>query len=584
MSAVLQFVGGLAFFLYGMSLLDKELKKLSGGKLEGALARMCSTPLRGVLLGAAVTAAIQSSSATTVMVVGFVNAGLMTLHGAVGVIIGANLGTTVTAWILSLSGISGGAPLLALLKPESLSPILMAVGTLLWMVAKKEKLHDLGAGLVGFGLLFAGMENMSGAVAPLASNPSFTKLLTLFQNPLAGLALGAILTAVIQSSSASIGILQAVSGTGTVNVGMTVPIVMGQNIGTCITALLSSVGAEKNARRAAFLHLYFNVAGAVILLGVFYALRALGVVDANVIVNEGSVALIHTLFNVAATAILLPMSRLLVKLVILSVPDRAVGASVQPSEKQEQLMLLDDRFLGSPAFALNLSRASFCRYCEVVLDYFQTALGQYGAYSQQNEKRLDAYGALITRYEEKLGTYLVKLSSTRLTETESAEVAVLLGAHADVRRIGERGRDVVQSIAPPQAGRPTETALRELDVIRNAVAELGNRTVRMLRKRDLKAAHNVEALSGVLLGLCDTARRHHIERLRGGQCSAESASRFVAVIADVESVADHCKRLAAIVVHRRQAIFDTQRSVRALREVDAAFDAAYRAFSLQYHL
>ncbi len=325
MTYFLQFLGGISFFLYGMTVMSSSLRALSGSRMEAILARMCRTPIRGVIFGALVTAAIQSSSATTVMVVGFVNAGLMTLRHAVGVIMGANLGTTLTAWILSLSGVSGSTPLLMLLKPEALSPILTAVGVALILFGKREKLRHLGTGLAGFGILFGGMEAMSAAVAPLAANSQFAEVLTLFQNPIAGILLGALLTAIIQSSSASIGILQALTVTGAIKLGMAVPIIMGQNIGTCVTALLSGLGAERNAKRAAFVHLYFNVAGTVILLLVFYILCGVGLVATDATINETGVALAHTLFNLSSTVILLPFSKTLLRLATLTVPDKSEG-------------------------------------------------------------------------------------------------------------------------------------------------------------------------------------------------------------------------------------------------------------------
>ena len=322
MAYFLQFLGGISFFLYGMSVMSKSLRETTGSKMEAVLARMCRTPVRGVIFGALVTAAIQSSSATTVMVVGFVNARMMTLRHAVGVIMGANLGTTITAWLLSLSGVSGNVPLLRILKPEALSPLLAAAGVVLLLFGKRQKLQHIGTGLCGFGILFAGMQAMSNAVAPLADNAEFSRILTLFANPVAGILAGAVLTAIIQSSSASIGILQALTTTGAVRLGMAVPIIMGQNIGTCVTAMLSGIGTERNAKRAAFVHLYFNVAGSVILLLVFYLLQFFGVLSAQIPMNEGSVALLHTVFNVATTVILLPFYKVLLHAAITTVPDR----------------------------------------------------------------------------------------------------------------------------------------------------------------------------------------------------------------------------------------------------------------------
>lgn len=322
MQSLFQFIGGLAFFLYGMTVLAQGLKQLADGRAEAVLARMCRTPLKGVLLGTLVTAAIQSSSATTVMVVGLVNAGVMSLSHAVGVIMGANLGTTVTAWLLSLSGVPGDVPLFFLLKPQTLSPILAATGVVLILSPKFQKLHHLGSSLAGFGILFAGMESMSLAVQPLAQDPRLGEVLTLFENPLAGLLVGALLTAILQSSSASIGILQALTTTGAVKLSLAVPIIMGQNIGTCVTAILSGIGAERNAKCASFVHLYFNVAGALFLMPIFYLLAFLGIVPCGLVMNEGSVAVLHTLFNVITTALLLPFHRLLLRAAVATVPEK----------------------------------------------------------------------------------------------------------------------------------------------------------------------------------------------------------------------------------------------------------------------
>jgi len=317
---VLEFIGGISFFLYGMSVMSEGLRHLSGARLEDVLARACRTPLRGVLFGALVTAAIQSSSATTVMVVGFVNAGLMHLEHTVGVIMGANLGTTVTAWLLSLAGVSGDVPLFELLKPQTLSPLLAAVGVVLILSPKFQKLHRLGSVFVGFGILFAGMEAMSDAVLPLAKDPRFGEILTLFQNPIAGILAGAVFTAILQSSSASIGILQALTVTGAVNLSLAVPVIMGQNIGTCVTALLSGIGTEKNARRAAFVHLYFNVTGTVLCMLAFYLLQLFAVIEGKLVINEGGVALIHTAFNVTTTLLLLPFHKFLLRAAVATVP------------------------------------------------------------------------------------------------------------------------------------------------------------------------------------------------------------------------------------------------------------------------
>lgn len=579
----LAFIGGLAFFLYGMSVMGKGLTKLSGGKMEGILARMCRTPVRGVLFGALVTAAIQSSSATTVMVVGFVNAGMMSLQHAVGVIMGANLGTTLTAWLLSLSGISGDNLFLKLLSPEALSPILATVGTILLLFGKREKLQDLGGILAGFGILFAGMETMSAAAAPLASDPRFVGILTLFQNPFAGLAAGALLTAVLQSSSASIGILQVLSATGAFTVEMAVPIVMGQNIGTCVTALLSGVGAGKNAKRAALLHFYFNLAGTVILLGVFYLLRILAVIPAGMAADEASIALIHTVFNLAATAILLPFAGALLKLATLTVREKP---GEEETGQKEQLSLLDDRFLGSPSFALGLSRAAFFRMCELAGDNFISACLQFDVFEEKRAERIERRTLLVMRYDASLGTYLVKLSGTRLHRNEAEEVSLLISALPDAARIGERAAHAAKlaaELATGDAALSTD-AKAELHVACDALTDLIVRVRNLLINGVMNHARAAEALSGALEELCDRMREHHVERLRRGVCSADVGNAFTALICDMESVVAHARRLASIGMRRRGRAFDPLRPMRALREMDAAYNNAYRRFALRYHI
>lgn len=579
----LAFVGGLAFFLFGMSAMGKGLTKLSGGKMEGILARMCRTPVRGVIFGALVTAAIQSSSATTVMVVGFVNAGMMSLSHAVGVIMGANLGTTMTAWLLSLSGISGDNFFLKLLSPEALSPILAVLGTALLLFGKREKLQDLGGILAGLGILFAGMEAMSAAAAPLAADPRYARILTLFQNPLAGLAAGALLTAILQSSSASIGILQVLSATGALTVGMAVPIVMGQNIGTCVTALLSGVGAGKNAKRAALLHFYFNLAGTVILLSVFYLLRMLSVIPGDLAVDETSIALIHTVFNLAATALLLPFSGGLLKLVMLTIREK-------PAEREcgerEQLSMLDDRFLGSPSFALGLSRAAFFRMCELAEDGLLSACRQFESYEEERAQHIKQGRALLLDYEASLGTYLVKLSGARLRHKEAMEVSLLISALPDAARIGERAAHAAGLADELKQNEPrlSAGAVAQLRVVCNALDDLMVRVQKLLVNGVMDHAREAEALSGALEELCDRMRESHVARLRRGICTPEAGNAFTALICDIESVIAHARRLASIGMRRRGTAFDPLRPTRALCEVDPAYNEAYRSFALRYHI
>ncbi len=584
MAMTLSFIGGLAFFLYGMSGLGKGLTKLSGGRMESVLARMCRTPLRGVLFGALVTAAVQSSSATTVMVVGFVNAGMMSLSHAVGVIMGANLGTTLTAWLLSLSGLSGENPFLFLLTPAALSPLLAAVGTVLLLFGRRDRPRDLGAVLASFGILFAGLEAMSAAAAPLAKNPAFASALTIFKNPLAGLLAGALLTAILQSSSASVGILQVLAGSGALTAEMAVPIVMGQNIGTCITALLSGVGAGKNAKRAALIHFYFNFFGAVILLLLFYLLRAIRVIPTGLAVDEAAVALIHTIFNLAATAILLPFSRGLVRLATLTVRE-STGKGGKEEEK-EQLALLDERFLGSPSFALGLSRAAFLRMSELTGDNFLSACLQLENYDAARAARIRAHAALAEKYEKSLSSYLVRLSATRLHPKEAGEVTLLISALPDAARIGERATHAAALAAGEgESGIALSAAARaELETARTAFEDLAGRVRKLLGNGVYDDARTAEALAGVLEGLLDRMRRNQVMRLRQGVCSPEAGSAFSSFICDLESVVAHERRLTAAGMRRKGNAFDPLRPTKALRELDGTFDAAYHRFALKYRI
>lgn len=585
MPTMLSFIGGLSFFLYGMSGLGKGLTKLSGGRMESVLARMCRTPLRGVLFGALVTAAVQSSSATTVMVVGFVNAGMMSLSHAVGVIMGANLGTTLTAWLLSLTGISGENPFLMLLTPAALSPVLAASGTVLLLFGKRDRPRDLGAVLASFGILFAGLEMMSAAAAPLAENPTFGSVLTVFKNPVAGLLAGALLTAILQSSSASVGILQVLSGSGALTAEMAVPIVMGQNIGTCVTALLSGVGAGKNAKRAALIHFYFNTFGAVILLGLFYLLRIARIIPEGFAVDETSVALIHTVFNLSATAILLPFSRALLRLATLTVREKEKNGAKREQEEREQLTLLDERFLGSPSFALGLSRAAFLRMSELTGDNFLSACLQLESYDEARAARIAARAELAAKYEKSLSSYLVRLSGTRLHPKEAGEVTLLILALPDAARIGERAVHAAALAEGEGAGVALSADARaELETARTAFEDLFGRVRRLLGNGVYDDASAAEALAGVLEGLCDRMRRNQVIRLRQGICTPEAGSAFSSFICDLESAVAHERRLTAVGMRRKGNAFDPLRPTRALRELDGAFDAAYHRFAAKYKI
>ena len=439
--SILAMIGGLALFLYGMDTMGEGLSKASGGRLEKILEKMTNNPIKAVLLGAGVTAVIQSSSATTVMVVGFVNSGIMKLQQAVGIIMGANIGTTATAWILSLSGLEGDNFFIKLLKPTSFSPVLALIGVMLIMFTKKEKNHNIGKILVGFAILMTGMDAMSAAVKPLADVPEFTNILLMFSNPILGLLAGAVLTAIIQSSSASVGILQALCRTGAVSYATAFPIIMGQNIGTCITALISAIGAKKNARRTAMVHLFFNIVGTVIFMIVFYTANAFVEFKfLNESANAAGIATVHSIFNVTATIVLLPFSKLLVKLATLVVPDREEEEVIE-----SKLHLLDVRFLDTPGLAIEHCRKVAFDMSEITKKALFEATALLQEYEEEKAQKIFAMEDMVDKYQDEMGNYLVKLSSRDLSEKDSHTLSVLLHTIDDFERISDHAVNIVQS-------------------------------------------------------------------------------------------------------------------------------------------
>ena len=441
---VLTMIGGLALFLYGMNLMGDGLSNASGGRLEKILEKLTSNPIKAVLLGAGVTAVIQSSSATTVMVVGFVNSGIMKLSQAVGIIMGANIGTTITSWILSLSGIESSNIFMKMLKPTSFSPILAIIGVAFLMFSKKDKKKDIGMILVGFAILMTGMDTMSGAVKPLANVPEFTNILLMFSNPILGMAAGAILTAVIQSSSASVGILQALCVTGAVSYSTALPIIMGQNIGTCVTALISGIGASKNARRASLVHLYFNLIGTIVFMIVFYILNAaIGFTFMTEAANGAGIAVIHTVFNVCATLILLPFSGLLEKLACLTIKDDVV--EVVETQADQDFRLLDARFLDTPGLAVEQCREVARNMAELSKEAFFLSMGLFSEYSEEKAERVKFLENEIDRYEDTLGSYLVKLGQKQMSERDNHTVSIILQCLNEFERISDHAVTVMAS-------------------------------------------------------------------------------------------------------------------------------------------
>jgi len=539
----LNLLGGLALFLYGMSVMGNGLSKMAGGKMETILERLTTKGIFAVLLCAGVTAVIQSSSATTVMVVGFVNSGIMKLSQAVGIIMGANIGTTITAWMLSLTGIKGSTVWLKLLKPSSFSPMLAAVGIVLFMASKNEsKKKDIGSILIGFAILMFGMETMSGAVSGLAGNPSFTSLMTAFRNPILGMAVGAILTAIIQSSSASVGILQALCTTGAVHYSVALPIIMGQNIGTCVTSIISSVGASKNARRAAMIHLYFNLIGTTLFMVVFYLLNMF--IDFAFLgnsANAAGIAVIHSLFNIGATIVLFPFSKQLVKLAEFTIPD-----GKKKEEASRDIVSIDERFLGKPAFAMELCRSKVREMAEHSRNAIILALEVLLTYDEKKVEEVIRLEGVVDKYEDALGSYLVKLSGENLSNADSQSMSIILHSISDFERISDHAMDIVHSAGElhTKGLSFTNSARQEIEALTKAVKDICNLTVESFCLDNDRMATHVEPLEEVIDTLTKKVKENHIRRLQQGKCTIEMGFILEDILTGLERVSDHCSNIA----------------------------------------
>ncbi|MGN0311879.1 MAG: Na/Pi cotransporter family protein [Lachnospiraceae bacterium] len=583
--SILTMIGGLALFLYGMNAMGDGLAKMAGGKLEQILEKLTSKRIFAVILGAVVTAVIQSSSATTVMVVGFVNSGIMQLNQAVGIIMGANIGTTVTSWLLSLTGIQGDTLWVQMLKPSSFSPILAAVGIILTMTAKNDnRKKDIGNILLGFAILMFGMETMSGAVAPLADNPQFTGILTAFSNPLLGMLAGALLTAVIQSSSASVGILQALCITGAVNYSAAIPIIMGQNIGTCVTAIISSVGASKNAKRASMIHLYFNVIGTAIFMLVFYGINAVSpFAFLQSPANAAGIAVVHSLFNIGCALILFPAADGLVKLATLTIREKH-------GQEQENLpegaITLDERFLERPAFAMELCRNMTYRMAEEVRQEIHIALALLDHFDEKKAEEVIRLEQRVDTYEDVVGSYLVKLTSRDLSKKDSQTMSVLLHSISDFERISDHGINVMESAQESWEKGLTfsEEARKELTVLKDAVEEIVGRATKVFVEEDLSNAKNIEPLEKVIDGLTKEIKQRHIRRLRKGKCTIELGLILEDILTYLERVSDHCSNIAIGMLEISEDGFDTHEYMEQLDTEGEAFKEEYRNVKKKYHL
>lgn len=578
---LITFVGGLAMFLYGMNVMGGGLEKLSGGKLEHVLEKLTSNKIKGVLLGLVVTAVVQSSSATTVMVVGFVNSGIMQLGQAATVMMGANIGTTVTAWLLSLSGIQGENIFLQLLKPTSFAPILAIIGVIMLNFMKKGKKQDIGLILVGFALLMIGMSTMSSALEPLAEVPEFTNILVMFSNPILGVLVGAAMTAIMQSSSATVGILQALSSTGSLPFGSAVPIIMGQNIGSCVTTLLSSVGANKNAKRAAFLRLYAIVIGTVIFLILYYSLDAIfDFTFTGESATVFSIAMVHTVFNVFTTVILLPFTKGLEKLAKLTIREGR-------SASGDDFALLDERFLSTPAFALDQCRTLSVKMAALTQATLFDAIDQFDSYSEEAAAEIIANENKVDEYEDKLGTYLMKLSSSNINDRDSQIISVLLHCIGDIERICDRAVNTLE--AAEELNRKglvfSDKAQEELKIYVAAIREIVELSFSAYENADIVTAKSVEPLEEVIDNLRNQMKKHHIKRLRKGKCSIESGFIMSELLNNFERIADHCSNIAICIIQAQEGALDPHEYINELRRAeDSFFLEKFTGFTRKYAL
>ena len=585
---VLSLIGGLAIFLYGMDLLGEGLTGASGGKLEKILEKLTSNPLKAVLLGAGVTAVIQSSSATTVMVVGFVNSGIMKLSQAVGVIMGANIGTTITSWILSLTGIESSNIFISLLKPTSFSPVLAAVGIVFLMFLKKDSLKNPGKIMIGFALLMYGMDAMSSSVAPLAEVPQFASILTAFSNPVLGMLAGMLFTAIIQSSSASVGILQALCSTGILSYATALPIIMGQNIGTCVTALLSSIGATKNGTRAAIIHLYFNVIGTVTFMIVFYALNAvIHFSFLNLTAQEFGIAVIHTTFNIVTTAYLLPLRKVLEKLAYATIKLDDDEKRIMDNRSGNEFALLDDRFLEAPSLAVEHCKQVINKMADISRESLFISMSLIGGYDEEQALRVGELETRADKYEDALGTYIMKISTKNLKKEDSEMLNVMLHCIGDFERISDYACNICDSARELQQKNMqfSPKAETELDILSSAVREAVDISFDAFKSNNKNEADKVEPLEELIDTLAVELKARHIRRLRDGKCTIELGFAHSDILNNLERVADHCSNIAVDVIQSDQLEFDAHEYLDGIKNKDnQQFARDYKAYKEKYRL
>lgn len=575
---VLSLIGGLALFLYGMNVMGNSLEKKAGGQLKAILGKMTDNPAKGFLLGLIVTSVIQSSSATTVMIVGFVNSGIMTLHQAVAPIMGANVGTTITGWILSLTAIKGGG-IMDLFKPEAFVPVLALIGIYLLMFSKKNKSKDTAAILLGFATLMTGMSAMSDAVAGLKEVPEFTSILTLFSNPVLGVLAGAVLTAIIQSSSASVGILQAISATGVVTFGTAIPLVMGMAIGTCITALLSSIGANKNAKRTTLVHLYFNIFGTIAALAIFYGANAIFKFDFfDNTVNEVGIAVVNTAYKLFCVVMWSPMLGVLEKMAVKTIKD---------TDEKEKYEVLDERLFATPAVAVERCNDVTVTMADISVQAIEKALMMISEYDEKVSEEIIKAEKKADKYEDKLGSYLVKVSALELSDEDSAETTKLLHIISDFERISDHAVNVLKSaeeIAEKKLAF-SEKAQAELATLSDAIREIVGLAYKSFAENDLEAATKVEPLEQVVDDLKDRIKAKHIRRLQEGRCTVELGFVLNDILTDLERVSDHCSNIAGLVLEMNHSEMDIHKYLKKIKkDPDGEFAAMFESYSQKYSL
>ena len=578
--SLIMVAGGLAFFLYGMNIMSTGLERMAGGKLEKLLKSMTDNVFKSLLLGAGITIAIQSSSATTVMLVGLVNSGIMTIDQSVGIIMGSNVGTTLTAWLLSLVGLESSNMFLKLLKPENFSLIFALIGILLIMTSKKQKKKSIGSILIGFAILMYGMKLMSDAVAPLADMPEFAQVLTAFRNPLIGVLIGALVTGIIQSSAASVGILQALALTGSITYGMAIPIIMGQNIGTCVTSLISSIGVNKNAKKVSVVHISFNLIGTVVFMIIYSVCR--GLLEVSLLespINSFGIAVVHSIFNIGTTVILVPFNKLLVLIANLVIPGNG--------EDEESTIILDERLLATPSIAISEANSAAAEMARIAKSEIIRALDIMVKYDEDKAEEIVHLENRLDSYEDAVGSYMVKLNGTQLSESDSLESNKILYAIGDFERLGDHGVNIMYSIRKAYEANLefTADAKEEIAVLVDAVKEIVYLATQAYIGNNINTAICVEPLEQVIDNIVLSMKSRHMVRLKEGKCSIDMGFILQDILLNCSRISDHCSNIAAAVIeiYERHS-YDTHKYLNTVKSGDKIFDNLFDDYSEKYSI